>query len=102
MTKETTQRLGHIQREVIAVLADLTSDWDLSYDGGIGPETRLIADLACESMDVAQFIFALGDRFGVKDLPFERLLMTDGWVEDLRVADIVAFLDTHLNEKARP
>jgi acyl carrier protein len=43
-------------------------------------------------------IVAIEERFKKTGLPFEELLMTDGrYVDDLRVSELVGFLDTHLN-----
>jgi acyl carrier protein len=83
---------------VIAILEDMTSDWDLDYGGGIGPETCLIGDLSCESIDIVQFVVAIEECFQRRDLPFERLLMTNGrYIDDLTVNDVVNFLDANLN-----
>jgi acyl carrier protein len=87
-----------IYEGVIAILEHITSDWDQDFAGGIRPESRLVADLGFESIDVVQFVSALEDRFRRTDLPFERLLMVDGrYVGDLSVASVVDFLDTQLN-----
>ncbi len=64
-----------IQKEFVSILEDMTSDWDVDCDGGITLETRLIADLAFESIDVVQLIVAIEERFQRRDLPFEKLLM---------------------------
>ena len=64
-----------VLRDVVSILEDITGDWDLDLSGGIGPETRLIADLGFESIDVVQFVVAIEQRFQRRDLPFEQLLM---------------------------
>jgi acyl carrier protein len=85
-------------QDMVTILRDMTSDWDMEYEGGIGPETRLIADLGFESIDVVQLIVAIEEHFQRRDLPFVELVMHDGrYVEELRVADIVGFLAKHLN-----
>ena len=87
-----------ILETLATILADMTSDWDIEHEGGIGPETRLIADLEFESIDVVQLIVAIEERFQRRDLPFEKLLMKDGrYVDEFRVADAVDFLHQHLN-----
>lgn len=84
--------------EVTRILEDMTTDWDLDFSGGIGPDTLLIADLAFESIDVVEFVVALEERFGRRDLPFEALLMADGrYVDDLTVAQVAEFLDAHVD-----
>ena len=87
-----------IVRDLIAMLEEITSDWDLAFSGGIGPETRLIADLQFESIDVVQLVVAIEERFQRRDLPFEKLLMTDGhYVEELHVSQVADFLHAALN-----
>ena len=86
-------------REVVLILEEMTSDWDIAYSGGIGPETGLISDLTCESIDIVQIVVALEERFHRRDLPFEKLLMTEGrYVDDISVRQVVDFLHRHLNE----
>jgi acyl carrier protein len=86
-----------ILQEMVQILEDMASDWDLELSGGIGPDTRLIADLAFESIDVVQLVVAIEERFTRRDLPFEKLLMTDGrYVDELRVSEVVEFLHKHL------
>ncbi len=83
--------------DMVQILTDMTSDWDLGFSGGVGPDTRLIADLGFESIDVVQLVVAIEERFLQRDLPFEKLLMVDGrYVDDLRVAQVVDFLHEHL------
>jgi acyl carrier protein len=75
----------------------MTSDWDTGFSGAIGPDTCLVGDLMCESIDIVQFIVALEERFARRDLPIEKLLMTDGrYVDDLRVLEVSDFLYKHL------
>ncbi|GIX45858.1 MAG: acyl carrier protein [Candidatus Tectimicrobiota bacterium] len=83
---------------VVQILTDMTADWEDAFTGPIGPETRLVADLAFESIDVVQLAVAIEEHFQHPNLPFQKLLMRDGrYVEDLQVADLVEFLYTHLN-----
>jgi acyl carrier protein len=90
--------LESVTEEVIAVLKDMTSDWDIdAFDGGIGPDTRLVADLTFESIEIVQLMVALEQHFKLKRLASEKLLMRDGtYVPDQRVGDIAAFLVTEL------
>ncbi|NIS62322.1 MAG: acyl carrier protein, partial [Proteobacteria bacterium] len=49
------------------------------------------------SIDVVQFIVQLETNFHRKDLPFEKLLMTDGrYREDFTVREVVGFLNQYL------
>lgn len=83
-----------ITSEVIDILQDMTSEWDLdSFDGDIGPDSKLVADLSFESIEIVQLMVALEQHFGLKNLASEKLLMKDGtYVPDQRVGDIAAFL----------
>lgn len=82
-----------IEGKVIAVLQDMTRDWDLELPNGLNAETRLMGDLAFESIDVVQLAVALEQAFDRKGLPFEQLFMQDGdYVEDLNVKQLVDFL----------
>ncbi len=82
-----------LQSIVVAVLKDITQDWDLDLSNGFGPDTRLIEDMAFESIDLVQFAVSLEQAIGRKGLPFEKLFMKDGdYVDDVSVAEIVQFL----------
>jgi acyl carrier protein len=86
-----------ILKDLIGLLQEITSDWDFEFSGPIGGSTRLVGDLAFESIDVVQLVVAIEERYRRRDFPFERLLMQDGrYVEDVRVAEIADFLARHL------
>ena len=84
-------------KDVIQILEDLTSDWDIEFAGEIGNDTQIISDLEFESIDVVQFIVQLETVYQRKDLPFEKLLMIDGrYKDDLKVSEVVQFLNQYL------
>src|SRR4051812_14674871 len=84
--------------EVIAILGDMTRDWDQGFAGGISEETRLVADLGLESIDFVMLIVAIGERFERKGLPFDTLLRRgDKYVGDISIAELVDFLVRVLN-----
>lgn len=84
---------AYIQKDVIGILEDMTSDWELEYSGGVKPDTRLIGDLSFESIEIVQLMVAIEQRFNLKNLASEKLLMRDGrYVPDLTVSEIVDFL----------
>jgi acyl carrier protein len=86
-----------IMKDVVNILNDMTTDWEVGFKGKIGPDTSLVADLAFESIDVVQLAVALEEHFGQEGLPFEKMLMTEGrYVDDLRVDQVVSFLADHL------
>lgn len=87
-----------LQDLVISVLKDITQDWDLELANGFGPDTKLIEDLAFESIDLVQFAVSLEQALGQKGLPFENLFMKDGdYVDDLSVGQVAAFLQTQVS-----
>lgn len=82
---------------VAGVLSDMTSDWDIDFEGEINQDTRLIGDLAFESIDIVQLVVAIESEFQKRGIPFEKLLMIDGrYVDDLTVGDMANFLAENL------
>jgi acyl carrier protein len=90
-----------IEKDVVDILSDMTTDWDLDFEGPVSPQTRLMADLAFESIDVVQLVVAIEAHFQRRQMHFEHLLMVDGrYVEELQVGQIVDFLDKTLAHPA--
>jgi|SRR5262245_40630720 acyl carrier protein len=82
-----------ILADLTRILDEITGDWETGFSGGIRPETKLIADLGFESIDVVHLVVTLEEHFRRQDLPFDRLLMKDGrYVDDLSVGDLADFL----------
>jgi len=91
---------GQILTNLVEILEEITQDWDTELSGKIGADTSLMNDLTFESIDVVMLIVAIEERFKKTGLPFDELLMIDGrYVDDLRVSELVSFLDTHLNNE---
>lgn len=100
MPTTTTLSQADIESRVIAVLNDMTADWDLEITGGIGPHVHLMRDLSFESIDVVQFVVSLEQNLNRKGIPFEKLFMRDGdYVEDLQVSEIVEFLHAQIGAR---
>ena len=88
-----------ILKAILGIVENMTSDWDTGYAGAPGPDTRLIADLSFESVDIVQLVVAIEQHFDRRDLPFEELLMADGrYVDEVQIGDVVSFLEKHLNQ----
>lgn len=84
-----------IEVAVVDVLRDMVSEWDL--DREIDSQSKLVADLKFESIDIIQLVVALEETFQRRNLGFSELLMTNGrYVDDLSVDEIVAFLKRKL------
>lgn len=85
-----------VTRQLIAIIEDLTEDWDTGHSGRIGADTTLVDDLGFASVDVVALVVAIDEHWQRRDWPYERLLMTEGhYVDDLRVGAIAAFLHEH-------
>jgi acyl carrier protein len=88
---------AEIQPKVIQVLEEMTMDWDVELEEGWGDNTRLIDDLAFESIDIVRFVVAIEQAFAVKGLPFEKLFMREGeYVDEMSVSEVTGFLHENL------
>jgi acyl carrier protein len=89
---------GKILEDVVQILKNITCDWDISFNKPFADDTKLMADLEFESIDIVQFIVAIEECFQTRNFPFEELLMTEGrYVDEIQVKDAVDFLHRHLN-----
>ena len=81
--------------DVLVLISQLAGDWD--YSGIISVETRLLADLEMESLDLVVLGTSLQERYG--RLPFAEFLAELGQrpVEerDVSVGELVAFISRH-------
>ncbi|HVT36571.1 MAG TPA: acyl carrier protein [Nevskiaceae bacterium] len=79
--------------KLVAVLQDFTQDWDNEFEGAMTRETKLLADLGFESIDIIQLVVAIEEDISKRKLPFDQLLMKDGrYVDDLSIGQIADFL----------
>lgn len=78
---------------LIELLKDFTQDWDNEFEGEMGPQTRLLADLGFESIDIIQLVVAIQEDIVKRKLSFDQLLMKDGrYVDDLSIGQIADYL----------
>src|SRR6185295_7295937 len=85
-----------VEQRIVRVVTEMVADRE-SLPPPVTLNTRLIGDLEFESIEIVQLAVALGQHFDDDDVPFEQLFMRDGdYVEDLTVAQIAAFLRSHL------
>lgn len=83
---------------VSSTLGNMILDWGL--DTNLTRETRIVADLGFESIDIIQMVVALEKALGRRDLGFDRLLMRDGrYVDDLSLGDVADFLEGRLESQ---
>ncbi|MFA5941941.1 MAG: acyl carrier protein [Sinimarinibacterium sp.] len=79
--------------QLITLLDDFTLDWDHDFAGRIAGDTRLLADLGFESIDIIQLMVAIQEEVIRRRQSFDALLMKDGrYVDDLSVGQIADYL----------
>jgi acyl carrier protein len=82
---------------VIAILEELVRDWEIEEP--IGPDTRVVADLGFESIDLIQMVAALEQAFRPRRVSLVDMLVADGrYVDDLRVDEIVDGIDMRIRQ----
>lgn len=86
-----------ILTKVLNVVQTMIADWDMDLEAPLGASTRMIEDLAFESIDIMQFVVSIEQAFGRKGLPFEKLFMRDGdYVEEMTLGEVADFLAQNL------
>ena len=86
-----------IREDLIHILKEMTSNWDRGFAGEITPQTRLIADLGMESIQVVHLVLAIEKHFQRQGLPFQKLFLEEGRdVTRLTVSDVSEFLCPYL------
>lgn len=81
------------RQRIVQLLSELTAHLDRGFGPPIGRETKLVADLEFDSVDIVQFALAVEDLFKRRKLPFEKLLMTEGrYRDDVTVGEVEDFL----------
>lgn len=81
------------QAALVTLLEDFTQDWDHSFEGAMTGQTRLLADLGFESIDIIQLVVAIQEDILKRKLSFDRLLMREGrYVDDLSIGQIADYL----------
>ena len=83
---------------VLSLLQELAKDWD--YSQTVGPESLLFSQLGFESLDAVVLGTAIQEHYQ-QQMPFAELLADVGQreVNDLSVAEVAEFIDTHLSSK---
>jgi acyl carrier protein len=89
-----------ILKEVTIIVRAMFPELEEGFSGSIKPESRLIADLGFESINLVQFAEAVEKHFNTSQLPFQELfLQEDVVIEDLKILDAVEFLYTNLKKR---
>jgi acyl carrier protein len=101
-TVATPHARSAILADVVAIIRDMTQDWDLDFAGDINEDTLLVRGLAFQSIDVVMLAGEIHRRYRRTRIPFERLLLSNGRaVDDVRVGALVDFLAHHLRAEER-
>jgi len=88
-----------ILNDLIRMLSEISSGWEMEFSQTMGPRTLLGTDLGLKSIDIVKLVAAIQQQYGRKDLPFHDLFMPDDRpVKDLAIADLADFLGDHLND----
>jgi acyl carrier protein len=97
MHKEPAPPTGPVTEQIIAIVAEMIDDWGLELDEPIGPDTRLVTDLECGSVDIIHLVVTIEEHFKRPRMGFQELLMKDNrYVDDLTVGQIAAFVSRKL------
>jgi acyl carrier protein len=90
-----------IVKDLVGILSDMMQDWETEYSGGIGADTRLVADLGFESIDVVMLIGEIHRHYNRRNLPFEQLFVRGGrYVDDVTVGAVAQFLHAELGARS--
>lgn len=94
-----TQLDTNVLTEVLGLMSQLAGDWE--YDGEIGPQTLLLAEMGLESLDLVVLGTMIQQRYG--RLPFAEFLAEIGQrplaERDVSVADLVYFVSEHATKR---
>ncbi len=80
---------------IFALLEEAQGDWE--YDGEIGVETRFVADLGLESLEIVILSTMVQQRYGKLPFPqfFEEIGQRPEDQRDLSVAELALFVCEH-------
>jgi acyl carrier protein len=80
---------------VMALLEELKGDWE--YGGEIAPDTRFIADLGLESLEIVVLSTMIQQQYGRLPFPeyFDEIGRRPVETRDVTVADLVGFVSKH-------
>jgi acyl carrier protein len=80
---------------VLELLAELKEDWD--YMGEIGPDTRFVAELGLESLEIVVLAALVQERYGRLPFPayFDEIGQLPLHERDVSVGALVHFICAH-------
>ncbi|MEO7271630.1 MAG: acyl carrier protein [Vicinamibacterales bacterium] len=88
-----------ILTEVLTLLNSVVGDWE--FEGTVGPDTRVFADLALESLDLVILGSKVQEHFG-QTFPFPQFFaeIGQGGNHDITIGQWVDFITAHLRQPA--
>ena len=99
MTDHANDRAhAEVMAHVIGILEEITADWDV---GAITAESRL-ADMNLESINLVYFIADLQQEYGLQQRLLARIRAADRPLPELRVADVVQYVQELRGARAEP
>ena len=86
--------------DLIKIIEETVSGWEMQFEGSITPETLLGADLAFKSLDFVRLVTAIQQQYIQEYIPFQNLFLSDNGetLQDIQVSYLVDFLHKHLNK----
>jgi acyl carrier protein len=79
--------------QLIELIEEFTQDWDDDSEIPMTRDTKLLADLGFESIDIIQLVVAIEEDITHRKVAFDQLLMNNGrYVDDLSIGQIADFL----------
>lgn len=73
-----------VETLIITTVTQMLAEMERDFSGPITPQTLLVGDLGCNSLDVAMLIGSVNQQLQLTDIPFEKLRFVNG----RRVVDI--------------
>jgi acyl carrier protein len=94
-----TSTRDQILADLLALLNSMVRDWE--FEGPVGVNTKLFADLAFESLDLVVLGAKLQEHFG-QSFPFPEFFAEIGQreVRDLTIGEWVDFIQRNLRQPA--
>jgi len=80
---------------ILELLEEAQGDWE--YEGEIGPDTRFVADLGLESLEIVVLSTMVQQRYGRLPFPqfFEEIGQRPEEQRDISVAELALFVCEH-------
>ncbi len=89
-----------VMQGILALLNEASGDWE--HTGEIGPQTRFVADLGLESLEIVVLSTMVQQRYGRLPFPqfFEEIGQRPIDERDLSVAEVAMFVCEHRQPSA--